>query len=153
MFKLSLLPLLLLLSPGSQAKEDAVFARQENGIIHLRSDGLRPAQFVIDHGHDVNGFTTYHVLNASGNTSAFSIAHSETRAMLNANQVRSIIFAVLRKEVLTMSRVTDRSPWRPLSIPIEFNTTTYPHSTPLTRAVCCKAESDGSCSRYLHLVI
>lgn len=126
MFRSSLLPLLLLFSPGSQAKEDVVFARQENGIIHLRSDGLRPAHFVIDHEHDVNGFTTYHVLNASGNTSAFSIAHSETRAMLNANQVRLILFAVRRKEILTMSRVTDQSPWLPLSIPIGFNTTTYP---------------------------
>jgi hypothetical protein len=153
MFKLSLLPLLLLFSPGSNAKQDTVFARQENGIIHLRSDGVRPAQFVIDYGHDVNGFTTYHVLNASGDISAFSIAHSETRAMLNANQVRSITFAVLRKEGLTMSRVTDQSPCLPLSIPIGFNTTTYPQSTPLIRAVFCKAEFDGSCSHYLHLVI
>jgi hypothetical protein len=80
--------LLLLLSPGSNAKEDAVFARQENGIIHLRSDGSDPAQSIIDHGHDVNGYTTYHVINASGDTSGFSIAHSEAIALLNQDQVR-----------------------------------------------------------------
>jgi hypothetical protein len=88
MFKSSWLPLLLLFSTGSTAKEDAVFARQENGIIHLRSDGSGSAQFIIDHGHDVNGYTTYHVVNASGDTSGLSIAHSEARALLNQDQVR-----------------------------------------------------------------
>lgn len=78
---------LLLLCNKAQAKEDLVFARQDDGTIHLRSDGSRPAQFIIDHGHDVTGFTTYHVLNASGDTSKFSIAHSETRALLNDDQV------------------------------------------------------------------
>lgn len=87
MFKSFWLPLLLLLCARSQAKENLVFARQENGIIHLRSDGSRPAQFIIDHGHDATGFATYHVLNASGDTSEFSIAHSETRALLNNDQV------------------------------------------------------------------
>jgi len=87
MFRTFWLPILWLCH-RSHAVDDPVFARQENGIIHLRADGSRPAQFVIDHGHDVNGFTTYHVLNASGDTSEFSIAHSETRALLNDDQVR-----------------------------------------------------------------
>jgi hypothetical protein len=89
MLKSSWLPLLLLFSTGSNAKDDAVFARQENGIIHLRSDGSGSAQFIIDHGHDVNGHTTYHVVNASGDISGFSIAHSEATALLNQDQVRS----------------------------------------------------------------
>jgi hypothetical protein len=88
MFKSSWLPLLLLFSPVLNAKKDAVFATQEDGIIHLRSDGSGSAQFIIDHGRDVNGYTTYRVLNTSGDTSGFSIAHSETRALLNQDQVR-----------------------------------------------------------------
>ncbi|KAK6005782.1 hypothetical protein QM012_007424 [Aureobasidium pullulans] len=65
---------------------DWISTQAKNGTIHLHSDGTHPAHFVIDHGHDINGFTTFHVLKASGNTSAFSIAHSESRALLGNPQ-------------------------------------------------------------------
>jgi hypothetical protein len=68
---------------------DSVFARARNDTIHLHSDGTHPAQFFIDHGHDINGFTTFHVVKASGNTSDFSVAHSESRALLDNLQVSS----------------------------------------------------------------
>jgi hypothetical protein len=115
MFRPSWLPLLLLCSTRSNAKEDAVFARQENGIIHLRSDGSGSAQFIIDHGHDVNGYTTYHVLNASGDTSGFSIAHSEARALLNQDQVPFERMTIHVEKHLTQSleRWTDRHVCRP----------------------------------------
>jgi hypothetical protein len=88
MIRSSWLLLFLLLSLGLNAEEDAVFARQESGTIDLHSDGSGSAQFIIDHGHDRNGYTTYHVTNASGDTSGFRIVQSEARALLYQDQVR-----------------------------------------------------------------
>ncbi|KAG9567370.1 glycoside hydrolase family 78 protein, partial [Aureobasidium melanogenum] len=77
------LQLLFLCFQPTWVHGDSVFARAKNGTIHLHSDGAHPAHFVIGHGHDINGFTAFHVVKASGNTSAFSIAHSESKALLN----------------------------------------------------------------------
>lgn len=81
------LSLLLLCFRATSVYGGSISARAKNGTIHLRSDGTHPAYLVIDHGHDINGFTTFHVVEASGNTSAFSIAHSESRALLDNLQV------------------------------------------------------------------
>ncbi|KAH0346428.1 glycoside hydrolase family 78 protein, partial [Aureobasidium melanogenum] len=77
------LSLLLLCFRATSVYGGSISARAKNGTIHLRSDGTHPAHLVIDHGHDINGFTTFHIVEASGNTSAFSIAHSESRALLD----------------------------------------------------------------------
>lgn len=81
------LPLLLLCLRATRVYGDSVSVGAKNGTIHLSSDGTRPAHLVIDHGHDINGFTTFHIVEASGNTSAFSITHSESRALLDNLQV------------------------------------------------------------------
>ncbi|THV85913.1 glycoside hydrolase family 78 protein [Aureobasidium pullulans] len=80
-----LLPLLLAVSTLVRG-DDAVFARERNGMIHLRTDGSYPARFVLDHGQDITGFPTLNVVHAIGNTSLFSVAHSESRALLNQIQ-------------------------------------------------------------------
>jgi hypothetical protein len=153
MFKSSWLPLLLLFSPGLNAKEGAIFARQENGIIHLHSDGSGSAQFIIDHGHDVNGYTTYHVVNASGDTSGFTIAHIEARALLNQDQVHLREWSSMYRSSQSKSRAMDRSLCLPSSKPIEFNITENLQSTPPTPAAFCRAVFDGSCSRCLRPAI
>lgn len=87
-----LLPTILSLSATSWALQDTVFAQDNDGLIHLRSNGSHPARFIIDHGHDVNGYTTFHVVRATGNTSDFVISHSEAGALLNLPNVsRTII--------------------------------------------------------------
>jgi hypothetical protein len=58
---------------------------------------------------------------------------------------------VLAEKHLIKPRAMDRSPWLPLSIPIEFNIIETLQSTPLTPAAFYRAVFDGSYSRYLRL--
>lgn len=90
------LPLLLLYFQPTWVYGSSSFAQAKNDSIHLRSDGAIPAHFIIDHGHDINGFTTFHVEQASGDTSAFIISHSETRALLDNLQVDCTLSASSR---------------------------------------------------------
>lgn len=137
-----LLPLLLAVSTLVRA-DNAVFARERNGMIHLRTDGSYPARFIIDYGQDITGFPTLNVVHAIGNTSLFSVAHSESRELLNQLHVSAIVASHSVTSRLLKSRVMDQLPCLLRRTLTESNTTTYPRPTPPTHVACSRVESDG----------
>ncbi|KAE8327876.1 Six-hairpin glycosidase-like protein [Aspergillus sergii] len=57
----------------------------EGTLIKLSSDGISPSVVVLDYGRNVEGYATFHVSKRSGDTSAFEMTYSETRALLDSD--------------------------------------------------------------------
>jgi len=66
----------------------AGIAVNENHALKLSSDGIAPSVIILDYGKDVEGYPTFNVTRRSGNTSAFEMSYSETRAMLDSYTVK-----------------------------------------------------------------
>ncbi|PSN58595.1 glycoside hydrolase family 78 protein, partial [Corynespora cassiicola Philippines] len=56
-----------------------------NGTITLKGRSNSSSTIVLDYGHDVEGFPTFQVVSASGDTSELEITYSETRAILESS--------------------------------------------------------------------
>ncbi|KAK6814981.1 hypothetical protein RU639_008555 [Aspergillus parasiticus] len=57
----------------------------EGTLIKLSSDGTTPSVVILDYGRNVEGYATFHVSKRSGDTSAFEMTYSETRALLDSD--------------------------------------------------------------------
>ncbi|KOC18813.1 alpha-L-rhamnosidase C [Aspergillus flavus AF70] len=57
----------------------------EGTLIRLSSNGTTPSVVILDYGRDVEGYATFHVSKRCGDTSAFEMTYSETRALLDSD--------------------------------------------------------------------
>lgn len=55
-----------------------------NGTVNLDGSASSPAIVILDYGQDVEGFPTFEVVSASGDTSRLEITYSETRIILDS---------------------------------------------------------------------
>ncbi|KAB8263657.1 Six-hairpin glycosidase-like protein [Aspergillus pseudonomiae] len=65
--------------------EGTPMAFDEGTVIKLSSDGTSPSIVVLDYGRNVEGYATFNVSKRSGDTSAFEMTYSETRALLDSD--------------------------------------------------------------------
>ncbi|KAI9329218.1 glycoside hydrolase family 78 protein [Zopfochytrium polystomum] len=71
-------------SSSSSAVAAAVAATDPSPIVLTSSPGS-PAVVVVDHGADIEGFPTFEVVSAAGDTSRLEITYAEVRSVLDAN--------------------------------------------------------------------
>lgn len=70
--------------------EGTPMAFDEGTVIKLSSDGTSPSIVVLDYGRNVEGYATFNVSKRSGDTSAFEMTYSETRALLDSDMVSNL---------------------------------------------------------------
>ncbi|RAQ52945.1 alpha-L-rhamnosidase C [Aspergillus flavus] len=70
--------------PG-RISEGTPMVFDEGTLIKLSSNGSTPSVVILDYGRNVEGYATFHVSKRSGDTSAFEMTYSETRALLDSD--------------------------------------------------------------------
>lgn len=100
---------------------DGTIILSSNETTTLTSDGTTASIVVLDYDQSVEGFPTFEVISASGDTSSFEISFAESKAALDSYMVKSLLPSIplnlITNEQLTRDRVMvlylSRRRWTP----------------------------------------
>ncbi len=71
-----------------QALADSNVRYASTDTVVLKSDGSKPDVQIVDFGENHEGFPTFEVISASGNTSVFEVSYAEGYTALDSYMVR-----------------------------------------------------------------
>jgi hypothetical protein len=100
-----------------------------NSTITLKGNSTT-SEVILDYGANVEGFPTFEVISASGDTSGLQVTYSESLPVLLSSPTVRVSIAYTRVQPANPCRAMAHLDWPPLWIPIESTATTSPGQLP-----------------------
>ena len=100
-----------------QANDSLATIHGSNDTISVKGSAITPGIVILDYGGDVEGYPTFEVVSAAGDTSSLEITYSESKAVLDGYYMVKINLRFLDVNANPSPRATDHllwpRPWTP----------------------------------------